>query len=212
MANAVAVRVEAREGTGKGAARALRRAGKIPGVIYGHNREPEAVTFDAPAFRRTLTAMGSLSTILDVSIGERAPVKALIREIQRNPIQLAEVIHVDLYEVRADEAVTVQVPVHCVGVPEGVRLSGGVLDVVLHQLELECLPADIPSHIDVDVSRLLVGQSLHVSDVSVPRAVILNDAGLAICSVMHSRAEDATAAPSAEPELIRKAKAEDAAE
>lgn len=210
MAQQVALRVETRTETGKGAARSLRRAGKIPGVIYGHNREPEAVVIEAPAFRRTLTSLTSLSTIVDVTIGDRAPVKALIREIQRNPVQLIEVLHVDLYEVSADEAVTVQVPIHFSGTSEGVRLAGGVLDQVLHTLELECLPGDIPGHIEIDVSKLKVGESLHVRDVTVPNAKIMNDADLAICSVMATRAEDPAAAAGAEPELIRKAKAEEA--
>jgi large subunit ribosomal protein L25 len=215
MAQQVSLRVETRMGTGKGAARALRRAGRIPGVIYGHNREPESVVLEAPAFRRTLSGLGSLSTIIDVTVGERAAVKALIREIQRDPIKPTDILHVDFYEVRADERITVAVPIHFTGTPEGVRLSGGVLDQVLHSLDVECLPADIPEHIEVDVTKLGVGQSIHVRDITVKNARILNDADLAVCSVMHSRTEDsatATAAPGAEPELIRKAKAEDAAE
>jgi len=208
MAQQVALRVEARTDTGKGAARSLRRAGKIPGVIYGHNREPESVAVEAPAFRRTLTSLGSLSTIVEVSIGDRAPVKALIREIQRNPVLLSEVLHIDFYEVSANEAVTVQVPLHFTGTSEGVRLSGGVLDQVLHTLTVECLPGNIPGHIDIDVSKLLVGQSLHVRDVTVADAKIMNDADLAICSVMATRTDD-TAAAGAEPELIRKAKADE---
>jgi large subunit ribosomal protein L25 len=210
MAQQVALRVEARAETGKGAARSLRRAGKIPGVIYGHNREPEAVVVEAPAFRRTLTSLSSLSTIVDVTIGERAPVKALIREIQRNPVQLAEVIHIDFYEVSANEKVTVEVPIHFSGTSEGVRLAGGVLDQVLHSLEIECLPGDIPGHIEVDVSKLRVGDSLHVRDVKVANAKVMNDADLAVCSVMATRAEEVVPAGGAEPELIRKAKAEEA--
>lgn len=210
MAQQVALRVEARTDTGKGAARSLRRAGRIPGVIYGHNRQPEAVVVDAPAFRRTLTSLGSLSTIVDVTIGDRAPVRALIREIQRNPVQLTEVLHVDFYEVSANEKLTVDVPIHFTGTSEGVRLGGGVLDQVLHALNVECLPKDIPEHIEVDVTALKVGESLHVRDVVIPNVKILNDADLAICSVMASRAAlEAEEAAGAEPELIRKAKAEE---
>lgn len=213
MSDTVALRVETRANIGKGAARALRRNGKIPGVIYGHNRPAEAVTLDASAFRRALTGHSTASTIIDVTIGDRAAVKALIREIQRDSLRPSDVLHVDLYEVSADEAVTLSVPVHLTGVPEGVRLFGGVLDQVLHSLEIECLPADIPSSIDLDVSHLGLGDSIHVSDVKLPKVVVRNEPTLPICSVVATRAEESAAAEAAapaEPELIRKPKPEDA--
>lgn len=132
MAHEVALRVETRDITGKGAARSLRRAGKVPGVIYGHERKAEAVTIDAPLLGRALIGVSAESTIFDVTVGSRAPVKALIREIQRDPIRPIDIIHVDLYEVRADETVTVAVHVHLVGTADGVRNFGGVLDQALH--------------------------------------------------------------------------------
>lgn len=202
-----------RSGTGKGVARALRREGKVPGVIYGHNREPEAVVIDAVALGRTLQGASS-SSVLDVTIDGAAPVKALVREIQRDPVRPARIIHLDLYEVQADETVIVDVPVHLTGTADGVRNFGGVLDQVLHSLEIEVLPGDIPERLELDVTHLGVGESLHVSDVSIPNATILNDADLAICSVVAPRVEE-TEAPveeaetGAEPELIRKPRAEE---
>ena len=202
-----------RSDTGKSVARALRREGKIPGVIYGHNREPEAVTIDAVALGRTLQGASS-SSVLDVVIDDAAPVKALVREIQRDPVRPSSIIHVDLYEVQADETVVVDIPVHLTGTPDGVRNFGGVLDLVLHSLEIEVLPGDIPERLELDVTSLGVGDSLHVSDVNIPNATILNDPELAICSVVAPRVEEAAAAPeeaapSGEPELIRKPRAED---
>lgn len=213
MAQQATLQAAKRADTGKGVARALRREGKIPGVIYGHNREPEAVVIDALALSRTLQGANS-SSVLDVVVDGGAPVKALVREIQRDPVKPSSIIHVDLYEVQADETVVVDIPVHITGIPDGVRNFGGVLDLVLHSLEIEVLPGDIPERLELDVTHLGVGESLHVSDVTIPKATILNDPELAICSVVASRVEEAApvveeAAAIGEPELIRKPRAED---
>ena len=213
MAQQATLQAAKRADTGKGVARALRREGKIPGVIYGHNREPEAVVIDALALGKTLQGANS-SSVLDVVVDGGAPVKALVREIQRDPVKPSSIIHVDLYEVQADETVVVDIPVHITGIPDGVRNFGGVLDLVLHSLEIEVLPGDIPERLELDVTHLGVGESLHVSDVTIPKATILNDPELAICSVVASRVEEAApvveeAAATGEPELIRKPRAED---
>jgi hypothetical protein len=140
-------------------------------------------------------------------------VKALIREIQRDPLRPVDILHLDLYEVKADEAVTVSVPVRLIGVPDGVRNFGGVLDQVLYSLEVEVLPADIPDHIDLDVTNLTIGHSLFVRDVTVTKARILNGPDSPVCSVVAPRTEEAPAAPEAEvaaptePELMRRPKA-----
>ena len=213
MATQATLQAAKRADTGKGVARALRREGKIPGVIYGHNREPEAVVIDAVALGKTLQGANS-SSVLDVVVDGGAPVKALVREIQRDPVKPSSIIHVDLYEVQADEPVVVDIPVHITGIPDGVRNFGGVIDLVLHSLEIEVLPGDIPERLELDVTHLGVGESLHVSDVTIPKATILNDPELAICSVVASRVEEAApvveeAAATGEPELIRKPRAED---
>jgi len=206
-----------RTGAGKGAARSLRRAGQIPAVIYGHNRAPEALALDSAALTRALTGISAGSTILDVTIDGTAPVKALIREIQRHPLRAADILHLDLYEVRADEKITVEVPVHLVGTADGVRNFGGVMDQVLHRLEILVFPGDIPAHIDVDVTNLGIGKSVFVRDVKLEKAEILNDPSLPVCSCVAPRTEEApaagaTEAVTAEPELIRKPKAEAEAE
>ena len=213
MAQQVLLQAQRRDGTGKGAARTLRRDGKIPAVIYGHNRAPEALAVDRATFIKLLSGITAASTILDVAIDGKAPVKALIRELQRNPLRNTDVLHLDLYEVRADEKIVLEVPVHLTGTADGVRNFGGVLDQVLHKLQVRVFPADIPASIDLDVTNLAIGKSMFVRDVKVDKVEILNAGNLPVCSVVAPRAEEVAApvaaveAP-AEPELIRKPKAE----
>ena len=199
--------------TGKGAARSLRRDGKVPGIIYGHGREAEAVTIDKSALNKMLFGISAGTTILDVAVDGRAPVKALIREIQRDSLRPAEIIHLDLYEVRSDEEITLAVPIRLIGIPDGVRNFGGVLDHVLRELEVEVLPSNIPDHVDLDVTALTIGHSLFVRDVKVENAKVLNDPDTPICTVVAPRTEEAPAVveevATTEPELIRKPKPED---
>lgn len=214
MAQQVNLQAATRSNTGKGAARTFRRAGKVPAVIYGHGREPEALVVDAPALSKMLTGISAGSTIVDVTVDGRAPVKVLIREIQRNPIRPADIMHVDLYEIHADEKITVEVPVHLTGTADGVRNFGGVLDHILRTLEIEVFPGDIPASIDLDVTPLGIGQSLYVRDIKVEKAEILNDEDLPVVTVVAPRAEEVAPAAaeevaSTEPELIRKPKAEE---
>jgi large subunit ribosomal protein L25 len=216
MAQQATLKADSRKGSGKGPARSLRRAGKIPAVIYGHNRASEPLAVDKAAFQKLLTGISAASTILDVTVDSRPPVKALIREIQRNPLRNTEVLHLDLYEVRPDEKITLEVPVHLTGTADGVRNFGGVLDQVMHRLQIRVFPADIPASIDLDVTNLAIGKSLFVRDVKIEKVEILHDGNLPICSVVAPRAEEVAApvaaeAP-AEPELIRKPKAEEEGE
>ncbi len=212
MAQQANLQVSIRTGTGKGAARSLRREGKIPGVIYGHGREAEPVAIDTVSLQKMLGGVSAATTIVDVAIDGRAPVRALIREIQRDSLRPAEIIHLDLYEVRSDEEITLQIPVRLIGIPDGVRNFGGVLDHVLRELEIEVLPSDIPEHVDLDVTALAIGHSLFVRDLKVEKAKVLNDPDTPICTVVAPRTEEAPApveeVVTAEPELIRKPKAE----
>ncbi len=217
MAQQATLQAEPRSASGKGVARTLRRTGRIPAVIYGHHRAPEALSVDSAAFLKLLSGITAGSTILDVTVGTGTPVKALIREIQRNPLKATDILHVDLYEVSANEKITLEVPVHVTGTADGVRNFGGVLDQVLHKLQIKVFPGDIPASIDVDVTPLGIGKSIFVRDIKVDKVEILNEPSLPICSVVAPRAEE-VAAPVAvadaptEPELIRKPKAEDEAE
>jgi large subunit ribosomal protein L25 len=211
MAQQASLQASTRSLTGKGAARAFRRGGKVPGVIYGHDRPAEPVTIETLALMKMLGGIRAATTIVDVTVDSRAPVKALIRD----PLRPVNILHVDLYEVKADEKITVSVPVRLVGIPDGVRNFGGVLDQVLYNLDVEVLPADIPDHIDLDVTALAIGHSLFVREAQVPKARVLNPPESPICSVVAPRTEEAPAAVAevveeapAEPELIRKPKAE----
>jgi large subunit ribosomal protein L25 len=211
------LQVATRSDTGKGAARSLRRQGKVPGVIYGHNRQPEALAIDTAALNKMLIGIRAGTTVLDVVVDGRPAVKALIREIQRDSVRPAEILHLDLYEVRADEKVTLSIPIHLVGIPDGVRNFGGVLDHVLRELEIEVLPVDIPDHVELDVTALTIGHSLFVRDLRVEKAEILNDPDTPVCTVVAPRTEEAPApveevAVPTEPELIRKPKPEDEGE
>jgi large subunit ribosomal protein L25 len=212
MAQQASLQVASRTITGKGAARSLRREGKVPGVIYGHGREAEPVAVETSVLNRMLVGISAGTTILDVAVDGRAPVKALIREIQRDSLRPGEIIHLDLYEVRSDEEITLEVPVHLVGIPDGVRNFGGVLDHVLRELEIEVLPSDIPEHVELDVTALTIGHTLFVRDIQIPKARILNDPDTPICTVVAPRTEEAPAVveevATTEPELIRKPKAE----
>jgi large subunit ribosomal protein L25 len=213
MAQQANLQAASRTATGKGAARSLRRDGKVPGVIYGHGRAAEAVTIEKSALNKMLFGISAGTTILDVAVDGRAPVKALIREIQRDSLRPAEIIHLDLYEVRSDEEITLAVPIRLIGIPDGVRNFGGVLDHVLRELEVEVLPSNIPDHVDLDVTALTIGHSLFVRDVKVENAKVLNDPDTPICTVVAPRTEEAPAVveevATTEPELIRKPKPED---
>jgi len=217
MAQQANLQVATRSDTGKGAARSLRRTGKVPGVIYGHHRQPEALAIDSGALNKVLIGISAGTTILDVVVDGRPAVKALIREIQRDSVRPGEILHLDLYEVKADERVTLSVPIHLIGIPDGVRNFGGVLDHVLRELEIEVLPADIPEHVELDVTALTIGHSLFVRDVKIEKAEILNDPDTPVCTVVAPRTEEAPAvveevAAPTEPELIRKPKPEEEGE
>ncbi|HEX9729627.1 MAG TPA: 50S ribosomal protein L25/general stress protein Ctc [Gemmatimonadales bacterium] len=214
MAQAITLVAEPRSEKGKGAARQLRMRGRIPAVIYGHGRDPAKLSIAATDLEKALGGVAAESTIFELSIGG-STTQALIREIQRHPVR-AKVLHLDFYEIHAGEVLTLAVPVYLVGEPDGVRNAGGVLDQVLREIEIEVLPKDIPERIEVDVTNLKVGDSLHVSDIQVPNADVLTDPEYTLCSVVPPRteaepvvAEEAEGVEVVEPELIRKPKAED---
>lgn len=209
----VTLAADSRANMGKGAARALRRDGKVPAVIYGHGREPMPLSIEARTVSKLLESIGGETRMIDVSIDGNAPVKAIVREVQRNPVRRVDVIHLDLYAVVANEPITVEVPVHIIGIADGVRNHGGVLEHTLHRLSVHVLPAEIPEHIDVDVSALGVGDSIHVSDLTVTHGEILNDGDLSVVSVVAPRVEVAPVvveADSTEPEVIKKGKGDEA--
>lgn len=210
MAKKHSLAAESRTTKGKGAARAARRSGRVPAVIYGHHREPTPLTVDAGALFRLLTVEQASRHLLDVAVDGKAPVKALIREIQRDPVRKQDIVHLDLYEVNATEKIVVKVSVHLIGTAEGVRNGGGILEHPLRELTVRVLPADIPEHFEVDVTSLAIGKSIHVSELSIPNAEIMDEGILAVAAVVAPRVEEVAApvegAAVAEPEVIKKGK------
>ncbi len=207
MAKILSLAAGLREQTGKGAARQARFRGQIPAVIYGHGRPTQALAVEAAALEKVLTGIDPESTIIELAVDGKT-VKTLIREIQRHPIR-PDIIHVDFYEIHAEERVKLKVPVHLVGNPDGVRNAGGVLDQVTREVEIEVLPEDIPDRVELDVTALKIGDSLHVRDLQIANATMLTQDDLTIATVVPPRAEEVAPvveAPTevAEPELIRK--------
>lgn len=200
-----------RDGRGKGAARTLRREGRIPAVMYGHGDTTDTLSLDALELERLLATISVENTLIEVQIEGGESTRALIREVQWHAYRPI-VLHVDFLKVHAGEALKLDIPIRLSGTPVGVRDQGGVLQQVLHTLHVECLPRHIPEVIEVDVSELGIGESVSVRDVRVPNVTITNDGDLAICSVTpptvaalpEEPTADDTAVGDVEPELIRR--------
>jgi large subunit ribosomal protein L25 len=201
-----------REGAGKGVARKLRAAGRIPAVLYGHGDAPRALSVDAHDLDLLMGSVRTGTTIIALELEGEGSQDVLIRDVQRHPYR-PEVLHVDFFHVHAGETLTLKVPVRLVGTPFGVHSEGGVLDHVLYELDVQTLPRDIPDSIEVDVSELKVGDSLRVSEVKAGRFQILNDPDLPIASVMAPRVIEEEEAPATEavpePELVRSREEQD---
>jgi large subunit ribosomal protein L25 len=182
--------VEPRAGTGKGVARRLRAAGRIPAILYGRGRAPLAVALDPRALERALRA-GGANTLLDLRVDGRpdlADTVALVKELQRDPLR-GTLVHADLYQVDLTRAVEVDVPIHLVGKAHGIDF-GGILEHTLREVRLECLPRAIPESIEVDVSNLEIGDVIHVRDLPLPPDVtLMTDGDLGVAHVALPAAE-----------------------
>ena len=207
----------ARTSSGKGAARTLRSAGQIPAVIYGHAREAQPLAIPTREFEKLLERVSAESTVIELDVGGTIA-RTLIREIQRHPFK-KQILHIDFQELVAGEKVSVNVPIVLTGTPDGVRLNGGILSQVMSELTIRVDPVNIPRRIEADVTHIAIGHSLHVSDLKVPENVeVLDepDTTIAIVSAPKVEAEATPAAegaePGAEPELIRKTKADEEGE
>jgi large subunit ribosomal protein L25 len=206
----------------KNAARRVRVAGKIPAVLYGSGHDPVAVEVDPKQISRILFSESGHNTIFDVEVAGLPGAKAMIVDWQREPIK-DQLIHIDLKRIALDKALRVKVRVKLLGIPVGVKASGGILDQVMREVEIECLPADIPSHIDVDISHLALFESLRVGDLPHSDSIkYLNAEDATVAHVVSIREEVvaapevdaaavAAAATTAEPEVAKKGKPEDAA-
>jgi large subunit ribosomal protein L25 len=200
----------------KNAARRVRVAGKIPAVLYGAGHEPIALEVEPKQISRILFSETGHNTIFDVEVAGHSTAKAMIVDWQREPIK-DQLIHIDLKRIALDKLLRVSVAVKLLGIPVGVKAEGGILDQVLREVEIECLPADIPSHIDVDVTGLAMHGVLRVSDLPHSDKIkYLNAEDATVAHVVSIREEVAPAAEgavegaaaTAEPEVAKKGKVE----
>lgn len=200
MSTGAKLRAEKREQKGKESARKLRDNGRIPAVLYGKETETVSLSLDAHEAELLFQSISVENTIVGLEIeGEKGPVQTLIREIQVHPYRPV-LFHVDFYRIREGERLEVEIPVNLNGVPEGVRSSGGILQQVVHQVRVKCLPTMIPESIEIDVTALELGGSVHVSDLRLGEGVeILMDADQTVCSVVQPKLEAAPAAEVAAP-------------
>ena len=203
-----------RENSGKGVARSLRGAGRIPAVIYGHGRDPQQLSVETRELEKLLSHISAENTVIALTV-EGKSARTIIREIQRHPFK-RQILHVDFQELVAGEKIIVRVPIILMGVPDGVRMDGGILDQTMRELEVEVDPSDIPNHLELDVTKMIIGSSLHVSDMTLPAGVeIVGDADASVAVVSAPRAAIETVvaaedgATGAEPEVIRAKKADE---
>lgn len=179
--------LESRRQAGKGVARKLRRRGRVPGVIYGGGQLPALVHMEAQAVLHLFRSISVENTILNLSVDDGEPERALVREIQTHPCR-PDLLHVDFLRIQRGVAIEVQVPVRLAGVPAGVRNEGGLLDQVVHDLPVKCVPSKIPEVIEVDVTELAVGDVIRAGDIGMPEDVeSLADPGRTICAVAAPR-------------------------
>jgi len=197
-----------RDQIGKGAARKARAAGQIPAVIYGHGETPQPIAVEFKEFELALRGHKGSNAIVNLSVAG-GEVTALVRDVQYDPLSRA-IIHLDFQHISLTEQIEVEVPVHFVGTPVGVKDGGGILEHLLRTLKVKCLPTAIPAGIDVDVTALDIGQNLHVSDLQ-PAAgyEVITDAHVAVAAVVAPAAEEVVAAPvegeavaGTEPEVV----------
>jgi large subunit ribosomal protein L25 len=196
-------------------AKSLRASGRVPAVIYGRHHPPQNLEFDAKDIKDVMHRAASEIVLLDLSVKDDAQPKrlALVQEIQHH-VLTHQMLHVDLHEVAENEKVTIQVPVEATGEAAGVKTGGGTLEHVLFKLKVRALPKDLPEALIVDVSRLEIGQAVHLGEITAPPGVeILGDKHLSVlaCAAPLSEAQEAAAlesatTPTGEVEMIKEKK------
>jgi large subunit ribosomal protein L25 len=209
---------QVREGRGKGPARRTRLTGMVPAVLYGGKKDALSLTVDAKQVARILRSETGHNTIFTVTVADGGDEKAMVRDWQVDPIS-GKLLHVDLFRIAMDVRMRVLVPVHTFGEPQGVKLQGGVFETVTREVEVECLPGDIPEEFRVDVTEMMIGKQLRAADLPFDPAKIklVTDPVRVIAHVVVLKKEEepapdaavtADAAP-AEPEVMKKGKKEE---
>ncbi len=185
---------EIREGAGKEKAKKLRLKGLIPAIFYGPRTQTIPLVIDSKELAKALQTEAGENVLIDLDIrkGAQSDRKVvMLKDIQVDPLQRVT-LHTDFYEVAMDEMVIVEIPVHLVGKPEGTKV-GGILEQVRRTIQVQCLPGDIPKSIDIDVSALAIGDSIHVQDIKVEKTKIISDTNFTIATVVPPAVEEKVA-------------------
>ena len=182
MKDEITLRAEGRAQTGTGAARRMRRDGFVPAVVYGHGRDSVHLRIRADELDGVLSRISAGTTMIGLEIDGAGSRKVLIRELQRHPFRSA-ILHVDFFQIREHEKIRVAVPLRLIGLAQGVE-EGGILQQLRHEIQVECLPGDIPESFELDVTALLIGDSLHIADFDAGGVTILDDLDLTVCAVV----------------------------
>lgn len=188
------INLNLRTRTGKNAARQCRADGLIPGIVYGKGIEPVPVTLAPKELGDALAGEGGQNTLLKVKgAGELDGSMVIVAELLKNPLK-RNILHVDLHKLNMSEKIRLDVPINLVGTAPGVK-DGGLMEFLLHSVEVECLPTQIPERLDVDITSLTIGHSIHVSDIQLPAGVkALGDGRTAIVSIIGKAKDDSAAA------------------
>lgn len=212
----ITLQAKHRRELGKKGAKIVRAQGRIPAVLYGPDSKPTALSLDAKSLYTLLQTGRGENVLINLNIenGKTVSKKVLIREVQHDPVR-GNVIHVDFQSILLTKKITVKVPIQIVGVPIGVRADGGIMQFVLRELEVECLPTEIPEKVEIDVSELKIGDGIHVRDVKLAKVTLLSDPQGSIVTVVPPMKEEVVApvvtAPT-EPEVITERKPEEGEE
>src|SRR5437588_1947519 len=214
----------ARDSFGKNEARRTRRDGRVPAVVYGAateggSRDATAIAVDPRALLKILHSESGANTLIALKLGGSADARVLIKEYQLDPVTHA-VLHADFYRVRMDRTIHVTIPVIVKGEPKGVKQQGGIVEFIRREIEIECLPGDIPEHVEVDISELMLHQGMRVRDIAIDtKWKAVSDPEMMLVHVILPKAEEVAATPEAtaaaatatpaEPEVIKKGKKEE---
>jgi len=218
MRKDITIAAESRDSRGKNEARRLRAKGSMPAVVYGGSDGPTPVAVDPKELSRILNSKTGHNTIFNLGLGQQGEsTPVMIVDWQYDPIK-DSLLHVDLKRIDLTQRITVKVPVVTQGDPRGVKIQGGIHEIVTREIEIECLPNEIPEQFTVNVSELLIGQSVRAAEIPMPGSMKLLSPGDSVIShVVSLRAEETTTAetggaaatPAAEPEVIKKGKKEE---
>ena len=181
----IVLNAEKRSETGKGHAKSLRRNGRIPAVLYGKGEDTIPLAIDSKHISSLLHNIHGDTALITLQLGKekRKDRKVIFKEMQRDPVR-GDLLHVDLHHISLTENIHVEVPVTLIGTPVGVRTKGGIVQHILHKVEVECLPTEIPEHIEIDIENLDVGDSIHVESIELEKASILTELQRTVVTVV----------------------------